>query len=85
MTSYKFQVYSSVICHVLTTPRLGSFRHHISDPLHPLPLPSTPLPSGDRHSVVCIYEFVCLFLCSFVPFRFTSHMSEILWFLSFSV
>ena len=51
------------------------FCHHILvfGPLYPLQLPHT-LPSGNYHTVACVYEFQF----------YAPHMSEIIWFLAFS-
>lgn len=52
-------------------------------------LPLHPLPSGNHHNVGQVYNFLfvcfsCLFICCF-PFYTISHMSEIMWFFTFSV
>ena len=46
--------------------------------------PPTPLPSGNRHTVICVYDFCCLLSCLFIcSFQFyIPRISEIIWFLT---
>ena len=79
---YSFQVHFydtwSVHCIVCPPPKVKSS----SVTLYLTP---THFPSGHHHSVVCVYDSLfVLLLCSFVAFSFISHMSEIIWFLTFS-
>ena len=76
---YRFEVYNSMIIDVCilhcvpTTQSQILFHHHIFAPFS-LYYP-TPLPSGNYHTGVCVYEFsVFLFVCLFVAFSFISHI-----------
>ena len=58
---------------VFTIQSQISFRHHILTPFTLRYLPH-PLPSGNHHAIVCVYEFLFVFLlCSFVALCFISH------------
>ena len=74
---YRFQVYISMIHDLYIALCLHLKPNHPPSPWIRPPLPFTaprPLPSGNHHTVVCVYE--CQF---YIP-----HESEIIWFLAFS-
>ena len=60
-----------------------SMRGFLLNPYTFSPSPSTPLPYDTCQPVLCIYESVfILFVCIF--FYYNPHISEIIWYLSFS-
>ena len=71
---------------VLTTQNQIFFYLHVLDLLYPL-LPPNPLPFANHHTIVCVYKFLVCFSCLFICcFQFSIlHVSEIIWFLTFSV
>ena len=74
---YRFQVYISMIHDLYIALCLHLKPNHPPSPWIRPPLPFTaprPLPSGNHHTVVCVYE--CQF---YIP-----HMNEIIWFLVFA-
>ena len=57
---------------VFTTPSQVSFHHHLS-PFILFYLPPHPSPSGNHHTVICVYEFgVCWGLFCLIPSPFSS-------------
>ena len=69
---YRFQVYNSIIHHcilycVFITPNQASFHHHLS-PFTLFYL--SHFPSGNLHTVICVYEFLVYFLLLLFCFVF---------------
>ena len=68
---YKFQVYnsvmntSSVYCIMCSPPKVKSTSVSMCPPLV-LHCSLAPLPSGNRQTVICVYELLFVCLCSFV-------------------
>ena len=75
---YRFQVYSFIIHHVCfivrSPPQIMSFSFTIYFPYTFSYLPPPPFPSGNHHTVVCVWEglFFCLIPSPFSP-RPTTH------------
>ena len=82
---YKFQVFSSITHHLYIALCAHHPKSHLPSPCRwpflPFPISHTPFSSGNQHTIVCVYEYVCLF----VAFSFISHLSEIIQSLTFSV
>ena len=82
---YSFWVYNSIV-HPLYSA-FGCLPLEVKSPsvaryLTPFTLYGpTPFPSGDRHTVVCVY-LSCLIICCFQ--FYIPHTSEIIWFLTLS-
>ena len=82
---YTFYFYFCVHYNMLTTKYLVSIHHYVADSFYLLPFSPTPplwWPLLCSWCLCVCFLFVCLFMCVFI---YISHMSETIWYLSFSI